>query len=410
MSKLHIYLKEDLLTKKAVLFVVVLFMSTTIRAYDIEVKNSDGVTIYYNYINNGTELEATSPRTYLLAYSGSIVLPEEVTYEDKTLKVTGIGDYAFQRCEKLTSVKISNNVTSIGNYAFEGCSSINSLTIPNNVTSIGAYAFFQCSCLVSIIIPDGVTSIGHGAFAYCDNLKSVKIPDGLTTIEDYTFKDCSSFSSISIPNGVTSIGNDAFRNCSSLISVEIPSSVTTIGGFAFDGCSNLDSVVIPNSVTTIENAVFHSCECLTSVIIPNSVTSIGGSAFSGCNSLTSITIGSGVTSIGNVAFKDCENITTVISLIEEPFAIEGGLADYPTFSEYTFSDATLYVPEGTSEKYKATDGWMDFENIVEGLPEGILSTSMPETSSALYDLSGRRLQQKPQKGIYIQDGKKVLVK
>ena len=100
---------------------------------------------------------------------------------------------------------------------------------------------------------------------------------------------------------------------------------------------------------------------------------------------------------------------TVISLIEEPFAIEGGLSDYPTFSEYTFSDATLYVPEGTSEKYKATDGWMDFENIVEGLPEGILSTSMHETSSALYDLSGRRLEQKTQKGIYIQNGKKVLI-
>ena len=28
-------------------------------AYDIEVKNADGVTIYYNYINDGTELEVT---------------------------------------------------------------------------------------------------------------------------------------------------------------------------------------------------------------------------------------------------------------------------------------------------------------------------------------------------------------
>ena len=28
-------------------------------AHDIEVQNGDGVTIYYNYINNATELEVT---------------------------------------------------------------------------------------------------------------------------------------------------------------------------------------------------------------------------------------------------------------------------------------------------------------------------------------------------------------
>ena len=110
-----------LLTKKAVLFVVVLFMSTTIRAYDIEVKNSDGVTIYYNYINNGTELEVASYPTYLLKYSGSVVIPEEVTDGDETLKVTRIGEWAFNNCTNLVSVTIPNGVTSIGNFAFYGC-------------------------------------------------------------------------------------------------------------------------------------------------------------------------------------------------------------------------------------------------------------------------------------------------
>ena len=81
---------------------------------------------------------------------------------------------------------------------------------------------------------------------------------------------------------------------------------------------------------------------------------------------------------------------TVISLIEEPFAIEGGLSDYPTFSKYTFMNGTLYVPEGTSGGYKATDGWMDFENIVEGRKR---DTSKSQTRHVNFAKTTRRRRQ-----------------
>ena len=42
--------------------------------------------------------------------------------------------------------------------------------------------------------------------------------------------------------------------------------------------------------------------------------------------------------------------------------------------------------------------------------DGIQSVEGQPAYSALYDLSGRKLQQKPTKGIYIQNGKKLLVK
>lgn len=232
-----------------------MFMSmggTKAYAYEFSVKNADGVTIYYNYTNDGKELEVTFLASiYYNSYSGNVVIPEEVTYMNRTRKVTSIGDYAFYKCKSLTSVTIPSCVTSIGESAFSGCSSLTSFNIPNGVTSIGESAFSGCSSLTSFTIPNGVTSIEESAFAYCSSLTSV-----------------------TIPNSVTSIGKGAFRFC---------------------------------------------------------------------------------------------DLSVVISLIENPFTIHGiALPDYRTFSQNTFNNATLFVPKGTIDKYKATEGWMDFLFIEEG--------------------------------------------
>ena len=325
-------------------------------AHDIEVKNADGVTIYYNYINNNTELEVTfrgsKYDSYSNEYQGNVAIPEEVTYMNRTRKVTSIGSNAFTSCfTNFSTVTIPNSVTSIGVEAFSGCSGLTSVTIGNSVTSIGNYAFQYCSVLTSVTIPNSVTSIGESAFGYCHGLTSVTIPNSVTSIEYGAFWNCYGLTSVTIGNSVTSIGNGAFCGCYVLTSVTIPNGVTSIGGDAFEGCSGL-----------------------TSVTIPNSVTSIGGEAFKECTGLTSVTIGSGVTSIGRNAF-DGADIPTVISLIENPFTITGKTSNIRTFSQNTFLNATLYVPKGTIDKYKATAGWKDFLFIEEGTGGG----DTPET-------------------------------
>ena len=150
--------------------------------------------------------------------------------------------------------------------------------------------------------------------------------------------------------------------------------MTSIGNYAFYDCSGLTSVTIPNSVTIIGGYAFYNCSKLTSVTIPNSVTRIGGSAFKGCSGLTSVTIPNSVTSIGYAAFEGVD-IPTVISLIENPFTITGKTSNLRTFSQNTFNNATLYVPKGTIDKYKATDGWKDFLFIEEGTGGGDTPTT-----------------------------------
>ena len=118
------------------LLLVLLLCMTSINVsayYDIQVPNADGVTIYYNinYLENA-ELEVTfrgsSYNDYSNEYQGNVVIPEEVTFMNRTRKVTSIGDDAFQYCSGLTSVTIPNSVTSIGDVAFGGCSGLTSVT------------------------------------------------------------------------------------------------------------------------------------------------------------------------------------------------------------------------------------------------------------------------------------------
>ena len=78
---------------------------------------------------------------------------------------------------------------------------------------------------------------------------------------------------------------------------------------------------------------------------------------------------------------------------------------------------TLHLYPGSKAKYEAhqyTKNWIKyFDNVVEDLePTGIHSVTLDKNTApkAIYDLNGRRIQNVPSRGIYIQNGKKISAK
>ena len=425
----HNYLKH--------LFTALLLLCTTVvTAHDIEYGG-----IYYKILSKEAKtVEVTYKGTSYYEYSGSVVIPQSVTYNGSTYSVTSIGSYAFYKCTGLTSVEIPNSVTSIGTNAFYNCSGLTSVEIPNSVTSIENSAFEYCSKLTNVVIPNSVRSIGNRAFYYCTGLTSIVVGNGVISIGDYAFGGCSRLTSIEIPNSVTSIGEyafnsctglkkvcisdltawcnidfigsyanplfyaknlylngekvtnliipssvtsicfSAFENCTGLTSITIPNSVTSIGGGAFSGCTGLKSVVIPNNVTSIGDAAFNGCSGLTSIEIPNSVTNIGNSAFRYCTGLKSVVIPNCVTFIGESAFQNCSGLTSITSLIPaDKLFVPGNFA----FIIVDKTLCTLYVPYGAKETYASTSGWSEFANIVE-LEQPSIKVSINEYGCATY--------------------------
>ena len=88
-----------------------------------------------------------------------------LTFVNIPNNVTSIGANAFYNCCSLTSIFIPNSVTSIEEGAFYWCSSITSISIPNSVKNIGNNAFYGCDDLRDITINvNKDLEIGNSAF------------------------------------------------------------------------------------------------------------------------------------------------------------------------------------------------------------------------------------------------------
>ena len=360
-----------------------------------------------------------------------IIIKETVSYKNVALSVTDIMPYAFYKNDVLTSLTLENK-GSVGISAFEGCTSLNRIDIPESTTSVGDYAFKDC-----------------------DRLKVAKIEDRTTVL----------------PLGKKIFDNSPLNSL--YIGAKI-SYINDMSSEASPFCGNkyLKSVVITDVESDIFDYEFYSCIGLESVTVGDGVERIGKWAFSGCSNLSEFVFGSNVTSIGEEAFSDCVNMTTITGRAVLPpvcgaqalddinkwnctlLVPELNLKSYQNADQWkeflfvenfvTQDNYVTYIIDGeiyktllltpgnsiiapyvTDKNGKPFGGWNMNDYIsISGYPimpdeditiYGSYNTSAVESIKAdkkenvIYDMHGRVVDV-PTKGIYIINGKKVLIK
>lgn len=354
---------------------------------------------------------------------GTVTIPEEV----EGLKVTEIGEQAFEWCGGITKVVIPKTVKKIESFAFTDCNSLTTITGLDQLEYVGGYAFNSYGSSPSIPwfenLPDGVVYIGKVLYCYKGT-----IPDN-TRVE--------------VKEGIRSIGYEAFKNCKGLVGITIPKSVETIDYGIFQGCYNLASIIVTSDnpiydsrdnsngiIETSTNTLKHACKNtsipksvryisdayidsgITEISIPNNVWTIDG--FRDNKDLKKLTLSSSPVYIDYCAFYDCFNLTEIYSYCTSPMSIDERAFKNSGYSnnDVIYETATLYVPIGTKTVYQTTDGWKKFKNIVELESLGINGVNVKDDNGSdnnVYNLRGQRLST-PQKGLNIINGKKVVVK
>ncbi len=277
--------------------------------------------------------------------------------------------------------------------------------MPETVTEIHNEAFSGCKFLAEVYVSKNATSLGCSVFRNCLGLKRIVIPQGLLSIGDRAFEG-TSIESIVLPEGIEEIGHSWFADCK-MKSMIVPEGVKTIGQSAFSDCYNLESITLPNTITTIGENAFSGCTQLSSITIGDNVTSIGSLAFFACYHLTSVTIPKNVTYIGYDVFRYCVNLKSVII---ESMDIDAYKELFDVLLYQGIGMIDVYVHKDIIEKAKSMySGTIlsieDYETGISHVP-----TAVRDSEERLYDLQGRRLKAVPQRGMYIHNGRKYVVK
>lgn len=240
--------------------------------------------------NGGENLKWTLDNNGVLTISGSGAMKDYTWDENVRL------DW-YVRKKDIRSVVLDNRITHIGDYAFDKCTNIESVrytgytgnagvALPESVTTIGVHAFSDTGVTGTLKLPEHLTEIDSLAFYHCGKLNGeLKLPDTVKEIGEFAFNSCGFTGKLELPASLENIGNDAFESCSGLTGkLTFPSKMNEIKASIFHE-TGITEVVIPSSIKTVRDFAFNSCMNLKKVYLPTEIPKIYNRAFRGCDNV-----------------------------------------------------------------------------------------------------------------------------
>lgn len=262
-----------------------------------------------------------------------------------------------------------------------------------------------------------------------NDIKKVVVQEGVTSLAEYICWDFANLQEVTLPKSLTKLGKQCFKLCTALKSITLPDDITLIEESAFEGCSALETVTFPKNLKEVSEKAFYSCKLKKVDLSQTQVETIGMGAFAHNEQCKEVYLPKTLKTFEGEdegAFSSCGVKKAVCSAVEPPKTISG-VYDFISGEKKTDpvewvdiftgfdDDFVLEVPAGSEEKYKSANGW---KNVANKITTGIRSVKASQGKVGVYDITGKRYMNHAdaqtvntlQRGVYIINGKKVLVK
>ena len=249
----------------------------------------------------------------------------------------------------IDELEIPHGVTKIRSRAFGGIN-IDVIKIPETVVQIGD-AFTNCT-LNTIYLPKSTTHISSGAFngTKIDNNKNRTVYYA-GTLDDWfkiKFDNDSDNPCFYTANDYNNQRAHLFINGVELVNLVIPSNIESIGKAAFAGCTGINNINFSSATTlrTLSQYAFYKARIEQDIVeFPNGLTTIDAHVFR-YNKIKHFIIPESVKTIG-IYGLETDNLETITFKSDNPSMTLNSIYDYSVRSPF------LYVPKGSSDKYKA---------------------------------------------------------